>query len=228
MNKLGEFLKRHQLAVVWWVLLILTGAMGVWANAECSNPGQTDVQLAGTPGQLAIVFAKLADKGGFEPLRQSLTIDTWLLIPLYVALLVVSIELARRQFAVGADMRQVGGAFLMIVGAAGILDLFENHNILRLISDDSLLTAGPQAISANDASVITRLALAKYVMLVFVGLYFLATLLTLACRFLRKVRRRQRARKAEEGSEVAEVELPDEPLPIEPPEGDEDRAGTAD
>ncbi len=173
MTRLGDYFERHQLGLAWWALLALTATMGIWSNAEAFNPGQFDVQFAATPHQMWVVFSELAQKGGFDPLRQAVTIDTWLLVPLYVAFLMVTVQWVRLHFGPGTVMRQVGQAFMLIAIIAGIIDLLENHQIVHLISDNTLLTAGPAAISAGAARTITRLALAKYVALIFVALYLL-------------------------------------------------------
>ncbi len=173
MSRLGEYFERHQLGLAWWALLALTATMGIWSNAEAHNPGQFDVQFAATQHQMWVVFSQLAQKGGFAGLRQAIIIDTWLLVPLYVALLMVTVQWVRLHFAPGTAMRQVGQAFMLIAIIAGIIDLIENRQIFHLISDDALLVAGPAAISAGAASTITRLALTKYVALAFVALYLL-------------------------------------------------------
>lgn len=172
-TRLGEYFESHQLGLAWWALLAVTAAMGIWSSAEAFNPGQLDLQFAATTQQTWVVFSELAQKGGFGPLRQALTIDTWLFVPLFVAFLMVTVQWVRLHFAPGSAMRQVGQAFMLIAVIAGIIDLIENHQIVRLISDDTLLTAGPAAISAGAVRTITRLALAKYVALIFVALYLL-------------------------------------------------------
>jgi hypothetical protein len=172
-TRLGEYFERHQLGFAWWALFGVTATMGIWSSAEASNPGQVDVQFAATPYQMAVIFSRLAQKGGFDGLRQAITIDTWLLIPLYVAFLMVTVQWVRIHFPPGSLMRQVGQAFMLIAIIAGILDLIENHQITSLISDDTLLTAGPAAISAGAVHTITGLALSKFVALAFIGLYLL-------------------------------------------------------
>ncbi len=179
--KLRAFLRDHGLALTWWVLLGLLVGVMQWMEAATSGPHQIDVQFAGTPERVAAVFTRLpAD--GFASLREVATIDTWLLVPLYVAFLIVSIELVRRRFYVVSAAQRVGGSLMVVTVMAGLFDLIENHLILDLIGDNSMATAGAGAISAGSAAAITGFALAKYTGLVLVGLYAAPALIGYAWR----------------------------------------------
>jgi hypothetical protein len=180
-ERLRAFLRKHGLALGWWVLLGLLGVVMRWMAAATSGPRQLDVQLAGTPEQMAGVFSKLpADR--FHSLRQVTTIDSWLLVPLYVGFLIISIVLVRRRFYVIPAARRVGGSLLVVAVMAGLFDLVENHLILHLIRDDSIAIAGAGAISASTVAAITGFSLAKYTGLVLVGLYVVPALIGYAWR----------------------------------------------
>lgn len=146
----------------WWPLTMGLVAVWILMGAVVEGPGQLPLEFAGTGDEVREVLADYGRQGGLDEVRRELVIDTVLLVPLYVAWSIVSIEVARRRFYVISVAKRIGGTLAVAVAVAGVFDVIENVLIFRELSG-----------SVNDglAAAVNGFALAKWTALVMVVAY---------------------------------------------------------